>query len=63
MNIRNATIAMRKRKIGLFEQERLAVLDDGQLRYAHTPAKSHHHDKKKNSVLPKQQAWASWQEH
>lgn len=27
MSIRNATIAMRKRKIGLFEQERIASLD------------------------------------
>jgi hypothetical protein len=28
MSIRNATIAMRKRKIGLFEQERIAILDE-----------------------------------
>jgi hypothetical protein len=28
MSIRNATIAMRKRMIGLFEQERIAFLDD-----------------------------------
>lgn len=28
MSIRNAIIAMRKRKIGLFEQERVALLDD-----------------------------------
>ena len=28
MSIRNATIAMRRRKIGLFEQERIAFLDE-----------------------------------
>lgn len=31
MSIRNATIAMRKRKIGLFEQERIALLDEERL--------------------------------
>lgn len=28
MSIRNATIAMRQRKIGLFEQERMVSLDE-----------------------------------
>lgn len=40
MSIRNATIAMRKRKIELFEQERIALVDQAPQRSGRTSSKS-----------------------
>jgi len=59
MSIRNATIAMRQRKIGLFEQER-AVSGNGKSKRRGVAAVR---SEKKSSARPKQKAWASWREH
>lgn len=58
MSIRNATIAMRQRKIGLSENER-ASPGKGETKRIGTPAAK---TEKKRTALPKE-AWASWREH
>ncbi|GLQ95467.1 hypothetical protein [Dyella acidisoli] len=58
MSIRNATIAMRKRKIGLFEQEHVAYMNDGLPRHNGTPRKT----RKKDGAQPKKTARALWQD-
>ena len=58
MSIRNATIAMRKRKIGLFEQEHIALLDyEPQRRGGRSSNR-----KKKDAPQPKKTAKALWQD-
>ncbi|MFC3651012.1 hypothetical protein ACFONN_05610 [Dyella humi] len=58
MSIRNATIAMRKRKIGLFEQERIAPLDHERQRRNGTSSKA----KKKEAAQFKRTERASWRD-
>lgn len=58
MSIRNATIAMRQRKIGLSEYER-AIPGKGETKRTGTAAAK---TEKKRAAPPKE-AWASWREH